>query len=75
MHETHAFDASVTPRVTSHALFLEDLTHGFWSILITCANFLLSRDLLLTILVDFTLRAKIIVIFVLIIVLCNKFCS
>ena len=64
MCETHTFDASVTPRVTSHALFLQNLTHGFWSTLITCANFLLSRDLSLTILVDFTLQAKIIVIFV-----------
>ena len=63
MRETHAFDASVTPRVTSHALFLpQNLTHGFWR---GFHAILLSRDLSLGILVDFTLR---VVIFVLIIV-------
>ena len=63
MRETHAIDASVTPRVTSHTLILQNLTHGFFNHV--CQN-LLSHDLSLAILVDFTLRAIIDVIFILI---------
>ena len=48
---SHAFDASVVPRVTSHTLFLQNLTHGFLVlyhnikfIIIHVCQILLSRD-------------------------------